>query len=162
MPTGTIGARERLVYNLGNGAGYSVREVVEKYADVSPFVILKADVQRRGVVYTDRALAQVDHEVHLTQVRTIFHTEGENNVSVPASLLLRDGKLSIRGWIALASRDSRRVAILVWHYHDDDVPGFDLDFQTDALQLAFLADPRNEVIFLNRTFVNVDDRVGKP
>jgi xylan 1,4-beta-xylosidase len=24
---------------------------------------------------------------------------------------------------ALASRDSRRVAILVWHYHDDDVPG---------------------------------------
>jgi xylan 1,4-beta-xylosidase len=24
---------------------------------------------------------------------------------------------------ALASRDSRRVAVLVWHYHDDDVPG---------------------------------------
>ena len=24
---------------------------------------------------------------------------------------------------ALASRDSRRATILIWHYHDDDVPG---------------------------------------
>jgi hypothetical protein len=66
-------------------------ELVDRYADVSPFVILKTDVQRRGVVYTDRALAQVDPTVHLTQVRSIFSTEGERNVSIPASLLLRDG-----------------------------------------------------------------------
>lgn len=66
------------------------REVVEKYPDVSPFVILKTDVQRRGVAYTPAALAQLDPKVHLTQTRGVFSVDGERNV-LPVSLLLRDG-----------------------------------------------------------------------
>ena len=37
----------------------SMQEVKAKYPDVSPFVILKIDVQRRGVVYTEGALIAV-------------------------------------------------------------------------------------------------------
>jgi xylan 1,4-beta-xylosidase len=33
---------------------------------------------------------------------------------------------------ALASRDPRRVAILAWHYHDDDVPGPAADVRLEA------------------------------
>ena len=53
-------------YDL-NTKRLSYREVVAKYPDVSPFVILKTDVQRRGVTYTPSALAQVNPEIHLTQ-----------------------------------------------------------------------------------------------
>jgi len=69
----------------------SLKEVKANYPDVSPFVILKIDVQRRGVVYTEKAIAQVDPRRHLTQVRGIFSVDGEKNTSLPVSLLLRDG-----------------------------------------------------------------------
>jgi len=69
----------------------SFPEVLAKYPEVSPFVILKIDVQRRGVVYTERALAQLDPAIHLTQTRGVFSIDGEKNTSQPVSLLLRDG-----------------------------------------------------------------------
>ena len=76
----------------------SYREVVAKYPDVSPFIILKTDVQRRGMSYTEAALAQVNPEIHLTQVRSIFHAIGEKtHASIPASLLLRDGTSILSG-----------------------------------------------------------------
>jgi len=75
----------------------SYQAVVSKYPDVSRFVILKADVQRRGVVYTERALAQADPERHLMQARSIFHSIGEKNDQVPVSLLLRDGTSIVTG-----------------------------------------------------------------
>ncbi len=68
------------------------REVVEKYPDVSPFIILKTDVQRRGVRYTQAAVAAADPARDLLQVRAIFHSIGEKKTEAfPASLLLRDG-----------------------------------------------------------------------
>lgn len=77
----------------------SYREVVAKYPAVSPFVILKADAQRRGVTYTAAALAQADPARHLTQVRSIFHAIGEkaSEIRIPASLLLRDGTSILSG-----------------------------------------------------------------
>jgi hypothetical protein len=75
----------------------SFREVVDKYSDVSPFVILKTDVQRRGVSYSVAALAQVDPGQHLTQARSIFHSIGEKDAPVPVSLLLRDGTSILAG-----------------------------------------------------------------
>ena len=42
----------------------SLWEIIEKYPDVSPFIIIQNDVQRRGVFYTDAALALVDPEIH--------------------------------------------------------------------------------------------------
>ena len=42
----------------------SIKEVIEKYPEVSPFVIIKTDAQRRGVTYTQKALERVDENVH--------------------------------------------------------------------------------------------------
>ncbi|WP_136513166.1 hypothetical protein [Geomonas edaphica] len=39
-------------------------EVIEKYPEIPPLVILKADVQRRGVYYSDAALAELDLDLH--------------------------------------------------------------------------------------------------
>lgn len=76
----------------------SYREVVEKYPDVSPFVILKADVQRRGLTYSAAALALADPAVHLMQARSIFHAVGEKPAElVPVSLTLRDGTTILSG-----------------------------------------------------------------
>jgi hypothetical protein len=77
----------------GAGAGreLTLEEVIQKYSDVSPFVILKADLQRRTVTYTERALAAADIRLHQVQAEGIFTSVGERGDSVPVSLLLRDG-----------------------------------------------------------------------
>jgi len=75
----------------------SFQEVVAKYPEVSPFIILKIDVQRRGVTYSERALALADPARHQLQARSIFHSIGEKNVPVPVSLLLRDGTSILSG-----------------------------------------------------------------
>jgi hypothetical protein len=63
-------------------------EVIRKYSDIPPLIILKADVQRRGVIMTERALRGVDPE------RDDVHYRGlnaENRGGLPNGLLLRDG-----------------------------------------------------------------------
>lgn len=61
----------------------SYKEVVKKYPTVSKFIITQIDVQRRGVIYTDKALEKVDLSIHQTG------KDGERDI--PQSLLLRDG-----------------------------------------------------------------------
>jgi xylan 1,4-beta-xylosidase len=46
-----------------------------------------------------------------------------SDAAVPLDALIKDGVRERPDVSALASRDDRRVTILVWHYHDDDVPG---------------------------------------
>jgi hypothetical protein len=75
----------------------SRKEVLARYPEISPLVILKTDVQRRGLQYTEAALDAVDPALHLTQIRSIFNSEGETNRQVPASLLLRDGTSILSG-----------------------------------------------------------------
>ena len=65
--------------------------MIAKYDDVSPFVIIKADVQRRTVVYTAAALQAADPARHMLQSRAIFNSIGEKSDRYPVSLLLRDG-----------------------------------------------------------------------
>ena len=67
----------------------SRREVLEKYPDVSPFVILKIDMQLRTVTYTAAALEQVDPSVH--QVEYVGYNLDKKDLVIPCSLLLRDG-----------------------------------------------------------------------
>jgi hypothetical protein len=66
-------------------------EVVQKYPEIPPLVILKADVQRRGVFYTERALSALDPELHATTGTHIFGTRDGRIAPRPESLLLRDG-----------------------------------------------------------------------
>lgn len=65
-----------------------LREVIAKYPDVSPFVIIKTDAQRRGVHYTKAALERVDPSIHQTQSRNFAM---EKTDETPFALLLRDG-----------------------------------------------------------------------
>jgi hypothetical protein len=66
----------------------SLRQVIEKYPEVSPFVVIKTDVQRRGVEYSARALAEVDPDIHLTKVRSDYSNKED---AAPVSLMMRDG-----------------------------------------------------------------------
>ena len=45
--------------------------------------------------------------------------------------MMKDGVRGTPDVSALASRGSGRITILVWHYHDDDVPGPDADVRLD-------------------------------
>lgn len=73
------------------GQELTLEEVIQKYSDISPFVILKADLQRRTVTYTERAIAAADKRLHQVQARGIFTSVGEREDYIPVSLLLRDG-----------------------------------------------------------------------
>jgi xylan 1,4-beta-xylosidase len=49
----------------------------------------------------------------------------ESDGAVPLDDLLRQGVRAKPDVAALASLDGQRLCVLVWHYHDDDVPGPD-------------------------------------
>ena len=66
-------------------------EVIAKYPDVPPLVILKSDVIRRGIAYTQRALAALDRTKHQYQQRVLVGLNGTKQAAVPVSLTLRDG-----------------------------------------------------------------------
>lgn len=69
----------------------SLAEVVEKYPDVPRLIVLKTDVQRRGVHYTERALRVVDETVHQMRSPYLFGSRDGAIKPLPESLLLRDG-----------------------------------------------------------------------
>jgi xylan 1,4-beta-xylosidase len=47
----------------------------------------------------------------------------DSDGAVPLDALLRDGVRDRADVSALASLDEKKLCVLVWHYHDDDVPG---------------------------------------
>jgi len=66
-------------------------EVCAKHPDVPRLVVVKTDVQRRGVFYTDAALERLDPERHQTTGTHIFGARDGRTAARPESLLLRDG-----------------------------------------------------------------------
>lgn len=73
----------------------TLREVIAKYPDVSPFAVVKADAQRRTVTYTPAALRAVDPDVH--QVEYVGYNLDKKDLVIPCSLLLRDGTTVMAG-----------------------------------------------------------------
>lgn len=71
-----------------------IQEVIEKYPEVSPFIIIKTDAQRRGVHFTEAALEKVDPDIHQTQSRSFAM---EKTDITPFSLLMRDGTSILTG-----------------------------------------------------------------
>ena len=53
----------------------SITEVIEKYPEVSPFIIIKTDAQRRGVHFTDAALKKVDPQIHQSRSFALEKTD---------------------------------------------------------------------------------------
>lgn len=66
----------------------SLDEVAAKYPDVPKLVILKIDLTRRGVIYSQRAFEAVDPDLHYIQSENININE---NYAAPEGFLLRDG-----------------------------------------------------------------------
>lgn len=66
-------------------------EVCAAHPDVPRLVVVKTDVQRRGVYYTDAALGVLDPERHQTTGTHIFGARDGETAARPESLLLRDG-----------------------------------------------------------------------
>jgi xylan 1,4-beta-xylosidase len=73
----------------------------------------------------------IDHPV-LNVFRLLSRLPGrrlgvESSGALPLDSILARGVRVAPDISALAARDSNRVAVLVWHYHDDDVAGPDAD-----------------------------------
>jgi len=66
-------------------------KVASRYPDVPRLIILKTDVQRRGVFYSDAALGLLDERLHQTTGTHIFGARDGRIAARPESLLLRDG-----------------------------------------------------------------------
>jgi hypothetical protein len=66
-------------------------EVAAKYPEFPRLVMLKIDIHRRGVYYTDSALEAVDPEKHQTGGTHIFGTRDGKLTSRPEAFVLRDG-----------------------------------------------------------------------
>jgi hypothetical protein len=79
----------------GNRSNLSFEEVVEQYPELPRLNILKTDLQRRGVHFTDDTLAHVDPQFYQTTgANVFFSTLGARDQacrSVPEGLVLRDG-----------------------------------------------------------------------
>jgi xylan 1,4-beta-xylosidase len=61
-----------------------------------------------------------------------------SSAKVPLDAIVADGVRETPDVSALASRDTRQIAILVWHYHDDDVtgPAADVHLECSGLPAA--------------------------
>ena len=69
----------------------SFDEVAEKYPEFPRLILLKTDLHRRGVHYTDAALSACDPERHQTGGTHIFGTRDGRLTRRPEALILRDG-----------------------------------------------------------------------
>jgi hypothetical protein len=68
--------------------GLSLDEVIKKHPNVSPFIILKTDILRRGVLLTDAAKSALNPDKDALFGRGIYD---ENIAERPNGLILRDG-----------------------------------------------------------------------
>lgn len=69
----------------------SFEEVAAKYPQFPRLVLLKTDLQRRGVYYTKEALSKVDPAIHQLGGTHIFGTRDGVLTQRPEALILRDG-----------------------------------------------------------------------
>ena len=76
---------------MNGKSALSFEEVAAKYPDFPRLIMLKTDIHRRGVFYTDKALARVDPERHQTGGTHIFGTRDGKLTWRPEAFVLRDG-----------------------------------------------------------------------
>lgn len=76
----------------------SLTEVQLKYPEMPKLIVLKTDVSRRGLIYTNRALETVDPTIHHVEPTEFMGTMRDlGHISSPIGLTLRDGSLICRG-----------------------------------------------------------------
>jgi xylan 1,4-beta-xylosidase len=89
-----------------------------------------------------RALASNGLELPVLNVFRMFakmsgkRIAAESSGAVPLDAIVKDGVRGQPDVGALASRDGNRVAVMLWHYHDDDVPGPDASLEVSVSGLG--------------------------
>ena len=65
--------------------------------------------------------------------------EVESEGAIPLETIMREGVLGRPDVSALASLDKNKLCVMLWHYHDDDVPGPDanIELMLDELPSGF-------------------------
>lgn len=122
----------------------SITEVIEKYPEVSPFIIIKTDAQRRGVHFTDAALKKVDPQIHQTQSRSFAL---EKTDLTPFCLLMRDGTSILTGDVRV---QGAREPLIV-------------DVVDDKIMICDEGKPLEEVFYWEKPdFYNKTTSSGKP
>lgn len=76
---------------IKGSSSLELNRVLQRNPDVPPLIVLKIDVQRRGVHYTHRALERFDPGLHQSRSPYIFGSRDSQLSPLPESLLLRDG-----------------------------------------------------------------------
>lgn len=71
----------------------SLKEVIKKYPEFPPLIAVKIDAQRRGVHYSEKALALLNEEKHQVRGLNLFGARDAKLTPVPESLVLRDGTI---------------------------------------------------------------------
>lgn len=66
----------------------SLKEVIREFPEVSKFAILKADIQRRGICFSDEAMKLFDPKKHSIASSCLFSNDQGYK---PTGLMLRDG-----------------------------------------------------------------------
>jgi xylan 1,4-beta-xylosidase len=91
-----------------------------------------------------RALATNGIELPVLNVFRMFGKMGGRRLAVRSSAdvgveaIMKDGVRGAPDVSALASLEARKLSVMAWHYHDDDLPGPDaaVELQLSALPLA--------------------------
>jgi len=66
-------------------------EVIEKYPEMPKFIILKIDIQRRGIHYSKEALSVFNKDLYQVRGAALFGSRDSKLTPLPESLVLRDG-----------------------------------------------------------------------
>lgn len=75
----------------------SIDEIIEKYPEVSKFIILKTDLHRRGFVLSKAAQAKLDPNIHHAKAKNL---SGIADDTTTEGLKLRDGTSIVGGCVA--------------------------------------------------------------
>lgn len=120
----------------------SLKEVIEKYPEVSPFVIIKTDVQRRGFKLTKAAEEKLDPEIYLTKQRSIFY---ESKGKTPAGLLFRDGTSVVGGSMENGGNELSERTPYVVDYQDGKLVLTDQEEVVEEVDFWFKPDYYDKV-----------------
>lgn len=63
-------------------------DVVEKYIEVPKLIILKIDIQRRGIHYTEKALSVFNKELYQVRGVELFGARDSKLTPLPESIVL--------------------------------------------------------------------------
>jgi len=109
----------------------SLDEVAAKYPQFPRLIMLKTDIQRRGVFYTERALSVVDPTIHQLAGTHIFGTRDGILTHRPEAFILRDGTSVLTSPTPLEEdpyivdlRDGRLILL------DDDIELEEIEYWT--------------------------------